>query len=198
MTGGGPMKDATGGQERHAPVLARPIVLIGLMGAGKSSVGLKLADLLGTGFADSDDEIEKAANLSVAEIFERFGEAHFRAGERRVLARLLAGPPMVIATGGGAFMDAETRALVRQKAISVWLRAGLDVLVQRTAGRGHRPLLNKGNPREILATLIKQRYPIYAEADITVDSLADQSKELMAIRIRDALAADGRAFGEAP
>ena len=191
------MKDAAGEHERRAPVLARPIVLIGLMGAGKSSVGLKLADLLGTGFADSDDEIEKAANLSVAEIFERFGEAHFRTGERRVLARLLAEPPMVIATGGGAFMDAETRALVHKQAISVWLRAGLDVLVQRTSGRGHRPLLNKGNPREILARLIDQRYPVYAEADITVDSRADQSKELMAMRIRDALAADGRAFGDA-
>jgi len=190
------MKDAAGEHERRAPVLARPIVLIGLMGAGKSSVGLKLADLLGTGFADSDDEIEKAANLSVAEIFERFGEAHFRTGERRVLARLLAEPPMVIATGGGAFMDAETRALVHKQAISVWLRAGLDVLVQRTSGRGHRPLLNKGNPREILARLIDQRYPVYAEADITVDSRADQSKELMAMRIRDALAADGRAFGD--
>lgn len=191
------MKDAAGEHEGRAPVLARPIVLIGLMGAGKSSVGLKLANLLGAGFADSDDEIEKAANLSVAEIFERFGEAHFRTGERRVLARLLAGPPMVIATGGGAFMDAETRALVRKQAISVWLRAGLDVLVQRTTGRGHRPLLKKGNPREILARLIDQRYPIYAEADITVDSLADQSKELMAMRIRDALAEDGRAFGDA-
>lgn len=188
------MKDAAGKHERHAPVLARPIVLIGLMGAGKSSVGLKLADLLGTGFVDSDDEIEKAANLSVAEIFERFGEAHFRIGERRVLARLLAGPPMVIATGGGAFMDVETRALVRKQAVSVWMRAELDVLVQRTAGRGHRPLLNKGSPREILARLIDQRYPIYAEADITVDSRADQSKELMAMRIRDALLKDGRAF----
>lgn len=193
MTGAGARADQTDGQ-RQAPKLTRPIVLIGLMGAGKSSVGLKLAHLLGTGFADSDDEIERAANLSVAEIFDRYGEAHFRTGERRVLARLLAGPPMVIATGGGAFMDARTRALVARQAVSVWLRAELDVLVQRTAGRGHRPLLNRGNPREILAGLIEQRYPVYAEADITVDSLADQSKEQMAIRIHDALKEDGRAF----
>jgi shikimate kinase len=176
------------------PGLARPIVLVGLMGAGKTSVGLRLAHLLGAGFVDSDDEIEKAANLSVPEIFERYGEAHFRGGERRVLARILAGPPAVVATGGGAFMNTETRALVHANAVSVWLRARLEVLLQRTSGRGHRPLLNRGNPREVLRKLIEVRYPIYAEADITVDSLAEQSHEQMAARILDALRADGRAF----
>lgn len=179
------------------PRLACPVVLIGLMGAGKSSVGLKLANLLKADFIDSDDEIEKAANLSVSEIFERYGEEHFRMGERRVLARLLAGPPMIIATGGGAFMDPETRALVQDCALSIWLRAELDVLVHRTAGRGHRPLLKKGNPREILARLIGERYPVYAKADLTIDSFTDQTQEQMAVRIGDALLQDGRAFGKA-
>ena len=174
--------------------LVRPVVLVGLMGAGKTSVGTRLAHLLGARFVDSDEEIERAANLSVPEIFERYGEAHFRSGERRVLARLLSGPPAVIATGGGAFMDADTRALVGRRAVSVWLRAALDVLLQRTAGRSHRPLLNRGDPRAILGRLIESRYPVYAEADLTVDSLADQSHEQMACRIIEALEADGRAF----
>lgn len=181
---------------QDAPALARPVVLVGLMGAGKTSVGLRLAQILRTEFVDSDDEIEEAAKLSVAEIFERYGEAQFRSGERRVLARLLDGPPMVIATGGGAFMDEGTRALVRERAVSIWLRAALDVLVSRTSGRGHRPLLNRGNPREVLAGLIEARYPVYAEADITVDSLADQSHEQMAAQILEALMEDGRAFAD--
>lgn len=178
--------------------LARPVVLVGLMGAGKTSVGTRLAHLLGARFVDSDDEIERAANLSVPEIFERYGEAHFRSGERRVLARLLSGAPAVIATGGGAFMDAETRALVGACAVSVWLRAALDVLLQRTAGRTHRPLLNRGDPRVILGRLIEVRYPVYAEADLAVDSLADQSHDQMASRILEALQADGRAFSPVP
>lgn len=174
--------------------LARPIVLVGLMGAGKTSVGQRLAQLLGARFVDSDDEIEKAANLSIAEIFARYGEAHFRSGERRVISRILAGPPVVVATGGGAYMDPETRAVIRARAVSVWLRAALEVLLQRTSGRGHRPLLNRGNPREVLSGLIEARYPVYAEADITVDSIAEQSHEQMAARLLDALLADGRAF----
>jgi shikimate kinase len=182
---------------QNLPALGRPVVLVGLMGAGKTSVGVRLANLLRSRFFDSDDEIERAANLTVPEIFERYGEAHFRSGERRVLARLLSGPPAVIATGGGAFMDEETRALVRARAVSVWLRAALEVLLQRTAGRTHRPLLNRGNPRAILAGLIETRYPVYAEADLTVDSLAEQSHDQMAGRILQLLLADGRAF-EAP
>jgi shikimate kinase len=189
---------ATRAATNPCPALGRPVVLVGLMGAGKTSVGTRLAHLLGARFIDSDDEIERAANLTVPEIFERYGEAHFRSGERRVLARLLAGAPAVIATGGGAFMDAETRALVRARAVSVWLRAGLDVLLQRTAGRSHRPLLNRGNPRATLARLIELRYPVYAEADLAVDSLADQSHELMAGRILEALRADRRAFVAPP
>ena len=176
------------------PRLGRPVVLVGLMGAGKTSVGVRLAKLLRTRFFDSDDEIERAANLTIAEIFERYGETHFRSGERRVLARLLSGTPAVIATGGGAFMDAETRALVRDRAVSVWLRATIDVLLHRTAGRSHRPLLNRGDPRAILGRLIETRYPVYAEADLTIDSLAEQSHDQMAGRILEALMADGRAF----
>lgn len=183
---------------RSAPPLSRPVVLVGLMGAGKTSVGTRLAAILGTAFVDSDEEIERAANLSVQEIFERYGEPQFRAGERRVIARLLSGPPAVIATGGGAFMDAGTRALIRAAGIGVWLRADLNVLLQRTSGRTHRPLLNRGDPRETLARLIEVRYPVYAEADITIDSLADQSHEQMAARILDALRSDGRAFAPAP
>lgn len=178
----------------RAPALARPVVLVGLMGAGKTSVGTRLARMIGADFIDSDDEIEKAAGLGIPEIFEQYGEAYFRSGERRVLARILDGPPRVVATGGGAFIDGETRALVGARAVSVWLRATLDVLAHRTAGRGHRPLLNCDDPRAVLAGLIEARYPIYAEADITVESLADQSHDAMAGRILAALVADGRAF----
>lgn len=163
--------------------LVRPVVLIGLMGAGKSSVGSKLAEMLGAGFCDSDMEIEKAANLSVPEIFERYGEAHFRDGERRVIARLLDGEPLVLATGGGAFMDGQTRALIAGRAVSVWLKADLELLVQRTAGRGHRPLLNRGNPREVLAGLIAARYPVYGQADVHIESRPGQAHERMARRI---------------
>jgi shikimate kinase len=181
---GGPMAQETA-ERQGTPALrlVRPVVLIGLMGAGKSSVGAKLAEVLGAGFCDSDAEIEKAANLSVPEIFERYGEAHFRDGERRVIARLLGGKPLVLATGGGAFMDAETRALIAERAVSVWLKADLELLVQRTAGRGHRPLLNRGDPRETLAGLIAVRYPVYGQADVHVDSRPGQAHERMALRI---------------
>lgn len=173
--------------------LIRPVVLIGLMGAGKSSVGLRLAAMLGVPFVDSDDEVVAAANMSIAEIFEKYGEPEFRSGERRVIARLIDETPQIIATGGGAFMDSETRAIIKERAVSVWLSATLDLLVQRTAGRTHRPILNRGNPRKILAGLIKDRYPVYSEADIEVPSRAGQTHEAMAGRIIDALVRDGRA-----
>ena len=183
--------------KRHKPALRliRPVVLIGLMGAGKSSVGARLAELLGVRFLDSDAEIERAANLTVPEIFERYGEAHFRDGERKVIARLLGGKPKVLATGGGAFMHQETRALIGRRAVSVWLQAELDLLVSRTAGRGHRPLLNKGNPREILAGLIETRYPVYAQAEVRVESLPGQAHEEMARRIAAALEEHGARTG---
>ncbi len=150
--------------------LTRSIVLVGLMGAGKSSVGRLLAERLGLAFLDADAEIERAAGATIEEIFTHEGEAIFRSGERRVIARLLTGEPAVIATGGGAFMDAATRTAIRERGISVWLKADLETLVGRTARRGGRPLLKKGDPREILARLIDQRYPVYAEADLTVET----------------------------
>lgn len=151
----------------------KTIVLVGLMGAGKSNIGRKLATRLGLPFVDADTEIETAAGESIEEIFQRHGEAAFRDGERRVMVRLLQGTPTILAAGGGAFMDAETRRLIREHAVSVWLRADLDTLTARTKGRGHRPLLNGADPRETLAKLMDVRYPVYAEADIAVDTGAD-------------------------
>ncbi|ADM08252.1 putative shikimate kinase [Parvularcula bermudensis HTCC2503] len=151
--------------------ISRPVVLIGLMGAGKTTVGRRLAELLALPFKDADEEIEDAANMSVADIFETYGEGYFREGERKVIERLLSEGPMVLATGGGAFMNAATRELVKLKAISIWLRADLDLLVKRTAQKATRPLLQQGDAREILARLLKERAPVYAEADIVVDSL---------------------------
>jgi shikimate kinase len=150
--------------------LQRPIVLVGLMGAGKTTVGRRLAAALHLPFLDADEEIEKAAGLSIPEIFARHGEAEFRRGERRVIARLLDCGGVVLATGGGAFIDPETRALVRERATSVWLRADLDVLMKRVERRDNRPLLKADNPRAVMARLIQDRYPIYAEADFVVDS----------------------------
>lgn len=151
--------------------LTRPIVLVGLMGAGKTTVGRRLAAKLRVPFFDADEEIEVAANMRISEFFEAYGEAAFRDGERKVIERLLNGPPHVLATGGGAFMNEKTRALVKAQATSVWLKADLDLLVKRTALRSHRPLLQSGDPREILARLLEERAPTYAEADITVDSV---------------------------
>lgn len=149
----------------------RSIVLVGLMGAGKSSIGRRLAQRIGLEFLDADHEIERAAGCTIEEIFARFGEPEFRAGERRVIGRLLEDRgPIVLATGGGAFMDPETRARIRERGVSVWLRAELDVLYRRVVRRNNRPLLKQGNPREILERLIGVRYPVYAEADVVVES----------------------------
>ncbi len=146
------------------------------MGAGKTAIGKRLAQRLGLPFIDADDEIERAAGCTVSEFFERHGETEFRAGERRVIARLLEGPPHVLSTGGGAYMDASTRALLRERAITVWLRADLDVLFERVKKRAHRPLLQRGEPRDILARLMDQRYPVYAQADLVVDSTAQPAE----------------------
>ena len=148
----------------------RTIALVGLMGVGKSTIGRKLAQTLQLPFRDADHEIETAAGRSISDIFAERGEAEFRAGERRVIARLLDEPPHVLATGGGAFMNAQTRELIRAKAVSVWLRADLDVMVRRVGRKQHRPLLVGRDPREALSALIKERYPIYAEADIVVEA----------------------------
>ncbi len=157
-----------------APTLTLPrtVAIVGLMGAGKSAIGKRLAQRLGLRFVDADNEIERAAGCSIAEIFEKYGESEFRTGERRVIGRLLDDPPHVLSTGGGAYMDSETRALMRAKAVTVWLRAELDVLYDRVKKRSHRPLLREGDPKEILSRLMTQRYPIYAEADIVVESTA--------------------------
>lgn len=148
----------------------RPIALVGLMGAGKTTVGRRLAAALQLPFVDADAEIERAARLTVAEIFELHGEAEFRRGERGVIARLLNDPPHVLATGGGAFIDPATRALVKEKAISVWLKAPLEVLMRRVEKRETRPLLKNGDPEATMRKLMEDRYPIYAEADLTVES----------------------------
>ena len=149
------------------------IVLVGLMGAGKTAVGRRLAARLGLPFRDSDVEIETAAGRSVPELFESFGEPYFRAGERQVIQRLLREGPIVLATGGGAFMDPATRAAIRASAISVWLRAALPVLIRRVSTRRTRPLLANGDPAEILSRLMAERYPTYAEADIVIDCADD-------------------------
>lgn len=148
----------------------RPIVLVGLMGVGKSTVGRKLADLLDTGFIDADEAIETAAQRSVSEIFAAHGEAYFRDGERRVIARLMAEGHGVIATGGGAFVDAETRAMILEKGVTVWIRATVETLVKRTGRRNSRPLLRGGDPQTILNRLSVERDPLYRQAPIHVNS----------------------------
>lgn len=155
---------------RQLPGLDRSIVLVGLMGAGKSSVGRRLARQLELPFVDADKEIENAAGCSIEDYFATYGEAAFREGERRVIERLLDGPIQVVATGGGAFMNANTRERILQRAISVWLKAELDVLLQRVARRNDRPLLKGGEPRDILQKLMDVRYPVYAEADLVAES----------------------------
>jgi shikimate kinase len=148
----------------------RSVVLVGMMGAGKSSIGRRLASRLALPFVDADTEIEKAAGMAIPEIFSAHGEPYFRAGEARVIARLLEGGPQVLATGGGAFMSPDTRAVIRLKGMSVWLRATLEVLIRRIKRRTDRPLLRDVDPVETLKRLIGERYPIYAEADVTVES----------------------------
>lgn len=149
----------------------RSLVLVGLMGAGKSSVGRRLAGRLGFDFIDADTEIEKAAGATIPEIFAAHGEAAFRDGERKVIARLLEQPRIVLATGGGAYMNPETRVRIGQRGISIWLKAELDVLAKRCARRGNRPLLANGDLRGTLERLMRERYPVYAEADISVTSI---------------------------
>jgi shikimate kinase len=167
-----------------------PIVLVGLMGVGKTTVGRRLAKRLGLPFVDSDEEIERAAVHSVAEIFDRFGEAGFRDGERRVLRRLIEGGPKVIATGGGAFMDADTRALILERCLAVWLVADVGTLARRVARRGHRPLLAGKDPLPFLNALAEARDPVYAEAHLQVRS-SPGPHERIVDRIVEALAERG-------
>jgi shikimate kinase len=167
-------------------VPCRTIVLVGLMGAGKSKIGRRLAARLNVAFFDSDDEIEAAAGETIEEIFANRGERVFRDGERRVIARLLARPVHVLATGGGAFMDEATRRVIGRSGVSLWLRADLDVLVSRVSRRNNRPLLKSGDTRTILGELIAQRYPVYGEADVIIDS-GEGSPELTVTRAIAAL-----------
>lgn len=148
----------------------RSIVLVGLMGSGKSTIGRRLASRLQMKFADADEEIERAADMSVADIFTRFGEPHFRDGERRVIARLLEGPPIVLATGGGAFMNDETRALILNDSLCIWLDADVDTLVERVARRDTRPLLKGRDAGEVLRELAALRNPVYAQAHLHIPS----------------------------
>lgn len=148
----------------------RPVVLVGMMGVGKTSVGRRLAALLQVPFVDADEEIENAAQMAIAEIFERFGETYFRDGERRVIARLIDGERKVIATGGGAFVNPETRTLILDRAIAVWLDSDVETLLDRVSRKDSRPLLRQGDPREILTRLKAEREPAYAEAPIHVQS----------------------------
>ena len=150
--------------------MRRPIVMIGLMGCGKTRIGSGLARALSVPFYDSDHEIESAAGMDIPTIFERFGEQYFREGERRVLKRLLDQGLSVVATGGGAVMNEETAQIIWNRSVCVWLRADLDTLVARTAKSEARPLLRQGNPRDILGRLMEERYPTYGNADIVVDT----------------------------
>ena len=169
---------------RHA---GRGIVLVGMPGAGKTSIGRRLAMRLGLPFLDADTEIEAAAGLPITDIFARYGEAHFRDGERRVIARLLAGPPIVLATGGGAFADARTRAAIRASgAVSVWLHCRMATLLKRVAGREHRPMFLNADPAEVLERLMAARHPLYAEADIVI-ACSDESPETTTRRVLEAL-----------
>lgn len=167
--------------------LAKTVVMVGMMGAGKTAVGTALARLLGVEFRDSDEEIVRAANRSIAEIFERDGEAFFRARETEVIARLLRGTPCVLSTGGGAFLSQANRQLIHEVGVSVWLRADLELLWQRVRHKSTRPLLRTPNPRETLRGLYDARLGSYAEADLVVDSAADLSLEDMAARVAKAL-----------
>ena len=173
--------------ECETPEIPRSIVLVGLMGAGKTCIGRELASRYRLPFTDADDEIEAAAGCPIEDIFALYGEQEFRSGERRVIVRLLDRPTQVLATGGGAFMDPDTRAKIKEKALSVWLRADLDLLLSRVARRDNRPLLKSDDPREVLKRLIAERYPVYAEANLVVDS-TDEKPRATAARVVESIA----------
>ena len=169
--------------------LVKTVVLVGMMGAGKTAVGTALARQLGVAFKDSDEEIVRAANRSIAEIFERDGEPFFRARETEVIGRLLRGTPCVLSTGGGAFLSESNRTLIHDTGVSVWLKADLELLWQRVRHKTTRPLLRTPNPRETLRALYETRQPLYAMADIVVESAAERSVDEMAARVVQALKA---------
>jgi shikimate kinase len=199
--------DVTGTPPSEAAIVAalgpRSVVLVGMMGAGKSSIGRRLAARLAIAFADADNEIEVAHRLSIPDIFSTYGEAYFRSGETRVIARLLDGGPQVLATGGGAFMHPDTRAAIAAQGVSVWLKAEFDVLMRRIKRRQDRPLLKTEDPGETVRALMAERYPVYAQADITIvsrevphDKIVDEIVGALADRLApkaaDALAGEDR------
>lgn len=181
---------AAASPEEHAALLAalgaRSVVFVGLMGAGKTAIGRKVAGTLGLSFIDSDHEIESVSRMTIPELFERYGEAEFRALEQRVIARLLENGPQVLSTGGGAFINAQTREAVQALGVSVWLKAELDLLMERVSKKQNRPLLKNDNPRAVLARLMDERYPVYGLADITVLT-RDERKEVIATEAIGAL-----------
>lgn len=164
----------------------RSIVLVGLMGAGKTAIGRKLSQMLGLPFVDSDHEIESVSRMTIAELFQQYGEVEFRALEARVIERLLRGGPQIFSTGGGAFMNEQTRHGIAEHGISVWLKADLDLLMQRVAKKPSRPLLQNPDPRAVMARLMEQRYPVYATADITIVT-RDERREVIATEVVEAL-----------
>lgn len=180
------MSDSGAKTSQNEGLPNKTLVLVGMMGVGKTTVGRKLAEILKVPFHDADHEIERAANMSVSDYFKAYGEAQFRQGERRVIRRLLKSPPHVLATGGGAFLDDKTRELVKRTAISVWLKADIEVILKRTGRRDTRPLLREGDPRETLTRLLREREPYYAAADIAIDS-ADGPHRVTAEKILDAV-----------
>ncbi|MEK1888815.1 MAG: shikimate kinase [Phyllobacterium sp.] len=165
----------------------RSIVLIGLMGAGKSTVGKKLATMVDLPFFDADHEIEKVSTMTIPELFEAYGEAEFRDLERRVIARMLEDGPIVLATGGGAYMNDQTRRAIAAEGVSLWLKAELEVLMQRVARKQNRPLLKNDNPRGVMERLMTERYPVYALADLTINS-REEKKEIIALEAMQAIA----------
>ena len=176
-----PRDNASGG---HAALLerlgGRSVVFVGLMGAGKTAIGRKVAGMLSLPFIDSDHEIESVSRMSVPELFEHYGEAEFRALEQRVILRLLEGGPQVLSTGGGAFMNAQTRAGIAARGVSIWLRAELDLLMERVSKKQNRPLLKDPDPRAVLERLMGERYPVYAAADITVQTREERKETIAA------------------
>ena len=171
--------------------LKKTVVLIGMMGAGKTAVGTAMARLLSVPFVDSDDEIERAANMTVAEIFARDGEAFFRARESEVLTRLLSGPPCILSTGGGAFLAPANRAVIADQGVAVWLKADLELLWNRVKHKTTRPLLRTADPKATLTALLDQRAPVYAEAAVVVEAQADYTVEQMAAKVIEALQEHG-------
>lgn len=166
----------------------RSIVFIGLMGAGKTAIGRKVAATLGLPFLDSDQEIEAVSRMTVPELFERYGEPEFRSLEQRVIARVLEQGPQVLSTGGGAYMNGATRALIAEEGVSVWLKADIDVLMDRVSKKQNRPLLKNADPRGVMQRLIAERYPVYAGADVTV-ATREEKKEVISAEVISSLAA---------